>query len=521
MRNLIFPIVATALVLLSGCDAAVKQDAAATTAVAPTKAEQIAWRDGDVEEAFAEATEAGKPVLLYWGAVWCPPCNVLKTTLFHDAEFVARTRDFVPVYLDGDSDGAQRWGEHFAIRGYPTLIILRPDQTEITRLSGGGDANEISQALRAVQGGKATAADIVARAQADPQHVTADEWALIAAYGWEVDLNRLVAADQKAKVLKRLAEAAPNEVLQRRFSLLAFEDEATADTPAPGAKRQDELIALLGKVLADAQEVKRNRSTLVYNGADLIRFAGGSPSENEELQQALVKSLDSLQADESVSIDGRLSLVNADIAVHHLKAGKDAPAPKALLEKVQQRAAWADSAAKTPYERQAVISDAADLLEQVGDLDGAERMLIAELKRSTTPFYYMPDLAEIAEKRGDVPKAIDWWRQGYETSTGTASRIQWGVLYIQSIIRLTPEDSAALEAATTRVIDELGQYPDSYHQRTRVRFEGLEANLTDWSKANHGAKVLKRLQSHMHLVCPTKQTDDASRSACGAWLSKV
>jgi protein disulfide-isomerase len=33
----------------------------------------IAWFNGNVESAFASAKASNKPVLLYWGAQWCPP----------------------------------------------------------------------------------------------------------------------------------------------------------------------------------------------------------------------------------------------------------------------------------------------------------------------------------------------------------------------------------------------------------------------------------------------------------------
>src|SRR4051794_32811595 len=105
------------------------------TSTQVAQAHEIAWREGDVADAFAEAKELGKPVILYWGAAWCPPCAEMKATLFKDAGFIAETEKFVPVYLDGDSQGAQRWGERFGISGYPTVILLRPDGTEITRIA--------------------------------------------------------------------------------------------------------------------------------------------------------------------------------------------------------------------------------------------------------------------------------------------------------------------------------------------------------------------------------------------------
>src|SRR5689334_8159724 len=43
----------------------------------------IDWLPGDhVEAAFAQARAAQRPVLLYWGAVWCPYCKDLKASVF-------------------------------------------------------------------------------------------------------------------------------------------------------------------------------------------------------------------------------------------------------------------------------------------------------------------------------------------------------------------------------------------------------------------------------------------------------
>ena len=67
---------------------------AAAAAASPSAAHAesgIAWRaatnDADIDAAFAAARAADKPVFVYWGAKWCPPCNQVKATLFNRQDF--------------------------------------------------------------------------------------------------------------------------------------------------------------------------------------------------------------------------------------------------------------------------------------------------------------------------------------------------------------------------------------------------------------------------------------------------
>jgi protein disulfide-isomerase len=523
------PAVSSLLVLLLSACGAPEQGSVATDTPAPAAAAPVAdahageidWRKGDVLAAFSEAADSSKPILLYWGAEWCPPCHRLRAGLFMDPEFIARTRDFVAVYLDGDTEGAQRWGDHFQIQGYPTIILLSPDQAEITRLSGGEEPDEIAKALAAAQESQMSAADLFRRARENPAQLASNDWALLAAYGWEVDGTALVPLEERAALFNNLAAAAPDAALQRRFALLALEADVNNEAPGYDATRQSEIRTMLATLLASADEVKRNRWALMYSTAAIIERAGGTPEERKALESALVAALDELFNDESLPLVDRVLTLKAELDVHHLNAGADAaPAPE-LLEKVRIRAAWADTTAQTPQERQSAIYYAAGLLQDAGDLDGAEQLFAAELARSATPYYYMPDLADIAEARGDKTGALEWLRKGYEESMGPATRAQWGILYVEGVMRLTPEDVAGLEAAATRIIDELAQ-PDSYHQRTRVRFDRLGTTLTEWSADNAEAQaVLGRLRTHMHEVCAPAQSEEEARAACTAWLGEA
>src|SRR3569623_2561824 len=87
------------------------------SARAPDAHSAIAWQvvssEAEVDRAFALASQSGKPVFLYWGAVWCPPCNQVKATLFNRPDFIERSRAFVPVYVDGDKPGAQQVAARF------------------------------------------------------------------------------------------------------------------------------------------------------------------------------------------------------------------------------------------------------------------------------------------------------------------------------------------------------------------------------------------------------------------------
>ena len=259
-------LIVIAVVTLVACGSDQEQTAAPIqepeAAVSLDPAKGIDWFEGSVDDAFAEAKESGKPIYLYWGAVWCPPCHAISATVFKSPEFLERSKLFVPVYLDGDTENAQAYGERFGVRGYPTMIVFDSEGTELTRIPGGIDLQAYANILDLTLGEASSATELVARIAGGNSTLTADECTLLAYYAWGQDTSILADADAGA-AYRDMYEACPGDLSAER-SILYFNwlDEAISAATAedeeevavPLSDEQKQLVRLLQESLPDSHK---------------------------------------------------------------------------------------------------------------------------------------------------------------------------------------------------------------------------------------------------------------------------
>lgn len=492
----------------------------------------IAWRhaasDADVDAAFGQARADAKPVFLYWGAAWCPPCNQVKATIFNRQDFIERSRAFVPVYVDGDSPGAQKLGARFHVSGYPTMLLFSPAGVELTRLPGEVDPARYSEVVTLGMNAKRPVKAVLADALAGGLALSPSDWRLLAFYSWESDEQQLVPRREIPVVLKRLASACPSAEVESatRLWLMALAATDAKALVAPGSDPAHKLLVLLG----DEEAARVQFDVLASNSAEITRAATARGSAaRQRLLAAFDRALERFEADATLSRADRLGALVARVDLARIDAAKrpsSTPAraetrvslAPALLADVRDATARADREITDGYERQAVITAAASLLAEAGLVDESDALLKANLAKSHSPYYLMTGLAENATKRGDSAEALRWHREAYDKSQGPATRLQWGARYIGALVDLSPRDEAGIERAATTFLAEAGAQPDVFYERSARSLRRVSTKLRDWNRTGAHGTALRRFDSQLAAICTRLDAADDQRATCTTLL---
>ena len=514
-----FLVVAIAIAGVCGCESRDISDANAAASALPAPA-GIAWLD-DVEAGFAEAEAGNKPVFLFWGAEWCPYCADLKAHVFARRDIQETLELFVPIYLDGDDAGAQKWGEEFAVRGYPTVLALDADRRELARIAGGMDVAVYAEMLDLVLRDVRPVGAILGPS-GETAPLSTDDCRRLAYNGWGLGDE---AGPEIAALLARAAERCPADAKLERARLTAIAASYAVDAEIdeidlgalPSADLR-ELVAQVRTLVAERALAVGAADALLYLGEDFFGVARDlDASGAAELAERWGAVMDVAADDTRYTEGDRLGAVRSKVLAVKTLVGEGVVPPEldaAVRARIAAALARADG---TPAEPGAVNA-AVNLYVALDDLAQAYAVAEAALPDAKTPYYHMADLAALDERMGKTESAIAWLERAYLESQGPATRFQWGTNYVRGLIRMRPDDEALVLKAALTVIGELDG-PNRIYRRSRARLESLDADLRAWNTDGAHAPAIAAIRARMAAICAQIPAEDAALESCRGFLS--
>lgn len=486
---------------------------------------EIAWFDGSVEAAFAQAKQDNRPLYLYWGAVWCPPCEELKHTVFKSPSFIYQSRLFVPVYLDGDTARAQSWGEHFGVAGYPTMIVFNPAGEEVTRIPGGIDVQRYAEVLGLSLERLKSTPELIALAQQKPSALGTGDFLQLAFYSWEQANLDLEGTDVAALLLRLAGEAkarnkpelqlAGSRLLAQGLALFSLQNEAEL-SPQARADYQAQLATLLN----EPSRVLANLDVLSFYCAEIMALVTQPGANREALSKQWVAAMTQARQSEQISTAENLASWYPAIHFYWLDHPDAEALPAELAQALQTAINTADETTKGSA-RQSVIHRASRVLQAAKMLDESHALLTAEVQKQPDSYYFLSSLGEVEEMLGNDAAAISRMQEAYAKAQGKATRFQWGVDYLSVLIRLAPERKVDVLTTADAVLAELPEADERFVGRNFGRLQTLTTSLQEWA-ANQGEDrevqvKLAQINNELQQQCETLPEQSQGRDNCN-WM---
>jgi thioredoxin-related protein len=489
--------------------------------------DEIAWFEGTVEEAFTLASSERRPLFLYWGAEWCPPCHYLKKKIFTTPEFIDKSREFITVYLDGDTERAQVLGERLDVKGYPTVIIFNADGGEVMRMPSSVPPQQYADLLDAAMAMRPVETLVSLATESGVEGLSGGEISLLAFYSWGQQADALeIDGPARLEVFRRLwQETGEDQAVERsRFlTLMLGEAIRLADDESAPPFDDAELASLDGevrKLLEDESLRASNVFHVQYMSTETVELLHAQPSaERDALVAAWTEAARALEDDTSLSLDDRLS--SAFPLVWLAKLDSEDTPPE-LVEHVQARVEWAGQEASDSGELQAVMSTMASLLEEVGLHDQAEELLAERMDDTLAPYYYMGWVAGLKKDAGKPEEALAWYRKAYDNARGRYSRFRWGSIYLRRALELAPTELDKIESESMEVLGELLTFDDAFAGGNQLRLSQLASAYEEWG-GDEGARqsVVGHLRDYVYSACERypDDSDDSQRRRCESFLA--
>lgn len=469
----------------------------------------ISWKT-NVESAMANAKKQNRPLFLYWGAVWCPPCNQIKKVIFSSKLFQTEIKNFIAVYLDGDQESSQRWGAYFKTSGYPTMIVLNPLGKELMRLPTGINVDDTVRYMKLATSHSDQSLTIKELIQlALDKKLKPELFAILAFHSWSQDDFSLDAKD-RADVFYKLYELTPPEfeVYRSRFYTLYLQN-FNFDKKAELKVVKDFLV----KILSMEELILKNSEYFAYDQNLPQVFTTFFPDEKERQNQAqkYIETLKNLLKLKKLSLLDQL-LVSRSLLVFqtqmNLKPREESLVAIKDLEKLIFKRKLNN------YEGHALLSHLVDLYAELKFYAEAKRIAKKSLKLSHSPYYFYADLAYLAHQELKEEERLEFSKNAWFFSKGLSTRMRFGSMYLSTLLEVHPQHEKDILKAVHDVFWDVRSSPDLFFSSSLARLNRFKDKFKKWEPENKLTAI--KVKSLLKDFCD----QSSAKSQCLEWYSQ-
>jgi thioredoxin-related protein len=457
-------------------------------------ANDAVWFKGSVEEAFAKAKAEKKPLFLYWGAVWCPPCNELKAQVLSKPRFAELMAPFIAVYLDGDSERAQEWSDKLKVSGYPTLVLYNAEGKEAVRISEGVSIDEFEVAVASALHGQQSLEQTIQRCLAGKgaEH----DWKLLAYVNWDGGTQGELEPAKTLTWRGQLIDKIPAKLTTEKALLMAQQlseahgNKESKELAATLADIQKKAPAYLDQIFATKETILAARNFIAYSPDLLGWIYPAKAGDYQKYRQKWLAAARTIENEPNQSIDVRLIAAGAEVQFYSLEHEKD-KVPQELADQLREAVKTAMGRISNNYERHVVTTTAAGMLSLVGDDEAARKMLLDEAARSATPFYLYSALASMEKEKGNYGEALKYAQLARETAKGRATRLQWITSDLILSLEHGKNDTKRIETLVGEYYDLAVTLQDGFSGRNFARAKRIAKDLKPYMKITPIAEKVK------------------------------
>ena len=277
--------------------------------------------------------------------------------------------------------------------------------------------------------------------------LTPEEWRLLAYYSWDTDEQQVLPKDKVPATLQRLAQACPTD--QRETAARLEIKALAAAAMATGTKPRDDKAARRRKCCNCSPSRSSHATTSMSSSTTAAAFRRRTrcPSprnERSSTRRGTPRSI-VLLADASLSTADRLSAVDAQIALARLDD------PKAALPRCAAQVRARAGGTRRPRHDRCVRTAGGDQLggRGPGRCRPARRIgRDAQGRVAALAFavlLHARDWRPTPRRAATRPAALEWYEKAYAAADGPATRLQWGVSYVNALVDLSPQDAARID----------------------------------------------------------------------------